>query len=55
LQAAYLYERAQKESKVVEMTAKGIDKQTHTYFAQPKTIPSTPVSYNLVPSADPLT
>lgn len=33
--AAFLYEKTQKESKVIEMTAKGYNKQTHTYFAQP--------------------
>jgi hypothetical protein len=44
LQAAFLYDKTQKESKIVEMTAAGHLKQTHTYFAQPKPVGGTTVS-----------
>jgi hypothetical protein len=52
LQAAFLYDKTQKESKIVEMTAAGHLKQTHTYFAQPKPVGGTTALVTMKASVD---
>jgi hypothetical protein len=50
--AAFLYDKTQKESKIVEMTAAGHLKQTHTYFAQPKPVGGTTALVTMKASVD---